>query len=107
ALDVFEVKGDKLKLDVKNEIPELVPRFMMVPLSGVSVKPSPIAMQSFLYRVGIKPINNVVDVTNFIMALTAQPSHAFDYDKVAAQDNAKDVHIVVRKPKPNEEITLL
>ncbi len=107
ALDIFDVKGEHLKLDVKNEVPELVPRFMMLPISGVSVKSSPITMQSYLSRVGIKPINNVVDVTNFIMALTAQPMHAFDYDKVAAADNSTEASIVVRKPKPNEEITLL
>src|SRR5690606_38818847 len=77
-------KGDTtLKLTVKNDIPKLVPRFMAVPLSGVKVTKSPIVMQSYLSRVGIKPINNVVDITNFVMMLTAQPLHAYDYDKVA------------------------
>jgi phenylalanyl-tRNA synthetase beta chain len=107
ALDAFKIKGDPLKLDVKNEIPELVPRFVAVPMSGISVKPSPLAMQSYLSRVGLKPINNVVDVTNFIMMLTAQPLHAFDYDKVAAQDNAKHATITVRHPKKGEQIALL
>lgn len=76
-------KGDKtLKLEVKNNIPKLVPRFMAVPMSGVKIGKSPIAMQSYLTRVGIKPINNVVDITNFVMMLTAQPLHAYDADKL-------------------------
>ncbi len=101
-------KGDTaLKLTVKNDIPKLVPRFMAVPMSGVKVTKSPITMQSYLTRVGIKSINNVVDITNFVMVLTAQPLHAYDYDKVAAQDSAKHATIVVRKPAKNEKIALL
>lgn len=107
ALDAFEVKGDKLKLEVTNEIPELAPRFMAVAMSGVKIKPSPIGFQSFLYRVGIKPINNVVDVTNFVMMLTSQPMHAYDYDKVAGLDKTDSATIVVRKPKKGEQIALL
>lgn len=108
ALDAFDVKADaKLKLDVVNELPELVPRFIATPISGVTVTKSPIMIQSFLSRVGIKPINNVVDITNFVMALTAQPLHAFDYDKVAAQDQSDQATIVVRHPRKNEKIALL
>ena len=106
-LDVFDVKGEKLKLEVKNEIPELAPRFMAIAMSGVNIKPSPIGFQSFLYRVGIKPINNVVDVTNFVMMLTAQPLHAYDYDKVAGIDGASHATLTVRKPKKGEQIALL
>src|SRR5690606_32031497 len=80
---------------------------MAVPMSGVKVTKSPITMQSYLSRVGIKPINNVVDITNFVMMLTAQPLHAYDYDKVAAQDSASTATLVVRKPKKGEKITLL
>lgn len=105
--DALKQTADTLPLSVTNEIPKLVPRFMAVPISGVSVKKSPIAMQSYLSRVGIKPINNVVDITNFMMMLTAQPLHAYDYDKVAAQDSAKQATIAVRHPNKNEKITLL
>lgn len=106
-LDAFNVDGEPLKLEVKNEIPELVPRFMMVPMSGIKVKKSPIMIQSFLSRVGVKAINNVVDITNFVMILTGQPLHAFDYDKVAELDNADFATIVVRHPKKGERISLL
>lgn len=108
TLDVFNVKADKrLKLEVVNEIPELVPRFMATPISGVTIGKSPIMIQAFLSRVGIKPINNVVDITNFVMMLTAQPLHAFDYDKVAARDSADTATLVVRHPRKNEKIALL
>ncbi len=71
-----------IPLKVKNGIPKLVPRFVAVALSDVKVKKSPVIMQSYLSRLGIKPINNVVDITNFVMALTAQPLHAYDADKL-------------------------
>ncbi len=106
-LDVLKQGDTRLKLEVKNDIPKLVPRFMAVPMSGVKITKSPIAMQSYLSRVGIKPINNVVDITNFVMMLTAQPLHAYDYDKVAAQDKADSATIVIRKPKKSEKLTLL
>lgn len=99
--------GKKLKLNVTNDIPDLVPRFMMVPISGVNVAPSPTYIQSYLNRVGINPINNIVDITNYVMYVTGQPLHAFDYDKVAAQDNGDTATIVVRKPKKGEKITLI
>jgi phenylalanyl-tRNA synthetase beta chain len=107
ALEIIKPDNQQLKLEVKNELPELVPRFMAVAMSNVVVGPSPIQMQSYLQRVGIKPINNIVDITNFVMALTAQPLHAFDYDKVTTLDNSESATIVVRHPKEGEEISLL
>ncbi len=108
SLDAFKITADKkLLLEVKNELADLVPRFMAVPMSGVTVSKSPVMIQSFLSRVGIKPINNIVDITNFVMTLTAQPMHAYDYDKLVSLDNATHATIVVRKPKKNEKLTLL
>lgn len=98
---------NQLKLEVKNFLPELVPRFMAVAISNVKVQKSPIIIQSFLSRVGIKPINNLVDITNFVMSLTAQPLHAYDYDKIAKLDDSKYATIIVRKPKSSENILLL
>ncbi len=71
-----------LELAVFNEAREKVPRFVAVALSGVTVKPSPVWLQVELVRMGGKPINNVVDATNYVMLLTAQPTHAYDYDKL-------------------------
>ncbi len=78
---VFE-SGEGLELEVFNDVPESAPRFMAVVLKDVEVKPSPLWLQCALVAMGGKPINNIVDVTNYIMLLTAQPTHAYDYDKL-------------------------
>ncbi|HSH18395.1 MAG TPA: phenylalanine--tRNA ligase subunit beta [Candidatus Saccharimonadales bacterium] len=97
-----------LPLTVRNDIPELVPRFMAVPVAGITVAVSPVWLQVELSRVGIRSINNIVDLTNFYMALTGQPLHAYDYDKVVAQDaGASTATLVVRKPEDGEKLTLL
>jgi len=95
-----------LKLEVKNEIPDLVPRFMAVAMKEVRVSPSPIWLQAGLRRVGIKSINNVVDITNYLMYLSGQPIHAYDYDKVKSL-SAGEPTLVVRYPKKGEKIALL
>ncbi len=99
--------GDKLALKVENKIPELAPRFMAIAVCGVEVKPSTLWLQSFLSRVGINPINNLVDLTNYYMMLTGQPLHAFDYDKVAALSKSDGATLTVRKAKAGEQIELI
>ena len=98
--------ADRLESTLFNEAAELAPRAMIVPLDGITVAPSPLWMQSYLNRVGIKPINNIVDVTNYIMYLTAQPMHAFDYDKITARSQSVAT-IGPRMAKEGEKITLL
>lgn len=100
------VSGAKLELKFKNELPKLVSRFVLIPMSNVSVHPSPVWLQSTLTRHGIRPINNVVDITNYYMILTGQPLHAYDYDKVKAASGGTAT-IVVRQPKAGEKISLL
>ncbi len=95
-----------LEIEVDNQISELVPRFMAVAMKNVAIKPSPVWLQALLNRVGIKPINNVVDVTNYLAYVTAQPLHAYDYDKVKALSHHK-AKLVVRKPHKDEQIALL
>ena len=73
---------EALPLTIFNDVPEKVPRFMAVALKGITVAPSPLWLRAELVRMGSKPINNVVDVTNYLMLLTGQPSHAYDYDKL-------------------------
>jgi phenylalanyl-tRNA synthetase beta chain len=64
------------------EVPDLCPRFTARVFTGVEIGPSPAWLQARLTAAGQRPINNVVDVTNYTMLLTAQPLHAFDLDKV-------------------------
>lgn len=70
------------ELDVVNNAGDKVPRFMAVAIQNVTIKPSPLWLRIELIRLGGKSINNIVDVTNYVMLLTAQPTHAYDYDKL-------------------------
>jgi len=94
-----------INLTVDNPIPNLVSRFTVVSMSGVENNKSPIWVQSYLKRIGIKSISAVVDVTNYIMHLTGQPIHAFDYDKLLKlSDNST---IFPRMALQGEKINLL
>lgn len=103
-----EQHGGGLQVRVINEIPELVPRFTVQSFDGITVTSSPVIIQAALITMGIRPINNIVDITNYIMALTGQPTHAYDYDKVLALCNGDtEPTIVIRQPHSQEEIVLL
>lgn len=88
--------------DFKVEIAdaERCPRYIGTKIDGLYVKPAPFEMQSRLWRVGIRPINALVDVTNYVMMATGQPTHAFDADKIAG-------HISVRRANADEKLMLL
>jgi phenylalanyl-tRNA synthetase beta chain len=105
------VETDELPLEVRNEIPELVPRFVAITMRDVEVKSSPVWLQIEMARAGIHSINNIVDYTNFFMMETGQPIHAYDYDKVKALSGADHAILEIRKPCANteapEQITLL
>jgi phenylalanyl-tRNA synthetase beta chain len=95
-----------LPLIVRNELPDLVPRFTAITMRNVAVKPSPIWLQVSLTQLGVRPINVVVDLTNYLMLLLGQPLHAYDYDKVKTLSNGEPT-IVVRHPLEGEKIALL
>jgi phenylalanyl-tRNA synthetase beta chain len=95
----------KLKLEVKNQVPELVPRYTAVCIEGLRIEPSPMWLKAYLTRLGIKPINNVVDITNYMMILTGQPIHAFDFDKVGQND--KLAKLTIRHPSTDDKIKTL
>lgn len=88
--------GKKQKVQVKVEEKELCPRYSAVMLDGIVVGPSPLSIQNRLRAVGINPINNIVDISNFVMMELGQPMHAFDAAKI------KDATIVVRKAHEGE-----
>lgn len=94
-----------LKVSIKN--PELSPRYQAVVLGDVNQDTqSPIQIQTWLSRTGMKPISAIVDVTNYLMTLTGQPLHAFDYDKFTKLNTGK-AEIVVRAGKKGEKLKLL
>ncbi|MEI7632445.1 MAG: phenylalanine--tRNA ligase subunit beta [bacterium] len=97
--------ANDLPLKVKVES-KLVSRFMAVAMDNVSVKPSPIKIQTQLTRVGIRPINNIVDISNWLMHLTGQPIHIYDYDKV--KKSSKDTAtLIARQADKDEKVKLL
>jgi phenylalanyl-tRNA synthetase beta chain len=79
------------------EVPELCPRFTARVFTEVEIGPSPPWLQARLSAAGQRPINNVVDITNYAMLLTAQPLHAFDLDKVP--DGALNVRVAAEGEK--------
>lgn len=94
--------GDgSLPLTVRNEATDKVPRFMAVAIAGVEVKPSPLWLQCQLVAMGGKPINNIVDATNYVMLMTAQPTHAYDYDKLRGHE------LTARMARSDEAVALL
>lgn len=96
-----------LSLVVQNEIPGLVPRFVAIALDSIEITTSPVWLQVALARVGLRPINNIVDLTNYYMQLTGQPLHAYDYHKVKALSNGDTAVLVARNPRASERLTLL
>ncbi|MEI7917946.1 MAG: phenylalanine--tRNA ligase subunit beta [Candidatus Saccharibacteria bacterium] len=86
---------------------ELSARYSAIVMSVADgAKKSPIQIQTYLSRVGVRPISAVVDVTNYLMMLTGQPLHAFDYDKlIALNDSKAEIH--VRAGRDKEKLALL
>ena len=80
--------------------PDRCPRYIGVEMSGVNVKEAPYQMQSRIWKVGMRPINALVDITNYVMLATGNPTHAFDADNISD-------HIVVRHAAENEKLLLL
>ncbi len=80
---------------------DLCPRYCASVVTGVKIGPSPRWMQQRLMALGMRPINNVVDITNYVMLEYGQPLHAFDYDQLV------DNHIIVRRAKEREKMTTL
>ena len=90
--------------------PDLCLRYSAALIEGVKVAPSPMWMQQRLARAGMRPINNVVDITNYVMLELGQPLHAFDYDllRERAGDPAGDrPTIIMRRAHPGEHLTTL
>ena len=88
-------------LDVETPDPELCPRYTARMVRNVKIGPSPKWMRERLRSMGVRPINNIVDITNYVMLEYGQPMHAFDYRYV------KGGKIIVRRAQEGEELTTL
>ncbi len=88
-------------VDVSVEDEEACPRYAARVITNVRVKESPLWLRQYLFAAGMRSINNIVDITNFVMLETGHPMHAFDLDKV------KGRKIIVRMTRPDEKLTTL
>ncbi len=96
----WKAESDKA-VRVTVEEPELCPRYTGITLRGVEVKDSPEWLQKRLRTVGLRPINNIVDVTNFVMMEVGQPLHAFDADRIGGG------HVIVKRLPQGTKFTTL
>jgi phenylalanyl-tRNA synthetase beta chain len=95
----------KVRIEISN--PELNPRFTLALIRNVEINPSPYWVQRRLRLAGMRPINNIVDATNYAMLEIGQPLHAFDYDVLVGRAGDKPVVISTRTAKPGEKLTTL
>ncbi len=87
--------------------PDLCPRYTATLIRGVNIAPSPLWMQLRLQRAGMRPINNIVDITNYVMLELGQPLHAFDYARIRPRAGATQPAIIVRRAGAGEQMHTL
>jgi len=93
--------------DIKIEDPELNPRFEVGMIEGITIKPSPYWVQRRLNMAGMRPINCIVDATNYVMLEIGEPLHAFDYDILVERAGGSTPTIITRTAKKGEKLTTL
>lgn len=98
-VEAKEKSSSRLKVEVRDK--KLCPRYMARVIDGVVVKESPDWLKDRLVSAGMRPINNVVDITNYLLLSYGQPMHAFDADKISGQK------LIVRKAAKGEKIVTL
>jgi phenylalanyl-tRNA synthetase beta chain len=107
--DHLEMTGRSLagRADIQIEDPELNPRFVLGMLENVKPEPSPYWVQRRLRLAGMRPINCIVDATNYVMLELGEPLHAFDYDILRARTGNGIPTIITRTAKSGEKLTTL
>jgi phenylalanyl-tRNA synthetase beta chain len=95
----------KAQIIIQN--PELNPRFVLGLVENVTIQPSPYWMQRRLRLAGMRPINNIVDVTNYVMLEVGEPLHAFDYDVLVRRAGGKPPTIITRTATAGERLVTL
>ena len=105
----LEAVGPSIEGQVSIEIrePELNPRFVLGLLRNIQVGPSPYWVQRRLRLAGMRPINNIVDSTNYAMLEIGEPLHAFDFDVLVQRAGGQEPTIITRTAKPGEKLTTL
>src|SRR5262249_43153297 len=105
----MQAAGESIDGQVKVSIedPKLCARYAAALLKGVKIGPAPGWMQRRLTYAGMRPINNSVDVTNYVMLEWGQPLHAFDYDKLKERAGGKPPTIIVRPARAGERMKTL
>ena len=101
SVEAFAINSHDLPICVHVDAPEACPRYTGVSIQGVTIKESPEWLKNSLLAIGLRPINNVVDVTNFVLHECGQALHAFDADKI----KGNEIH--VRMAKQGEKFVTL
>ena len=105
--DTVLTEGPQLKAKIEITRPELNPRFVLGLVRKVEIRPSPYQVQRRLKLAGMRPINNIVDATNYVMLEIGQPLHAFDYDVLAERAQGKTIKLITRPAQAGETLTTL
>ncbi len=105
----YKTEGDSVAnlVSIQITIPELNPRFVLGLIRNVEIKPSPYQVQRRLKLAGMRPINCIVDATNYAMLELGEPLHAFDFDVLKERAGKKPVRITTRPAKDGEKLTTL
>lgn len=101
SIGQFSIENYSTPIEIDVQISEKAPRYLGIVVSNLQIKPSPSWLQNRLKAIGLVPINNVVDVTNFVLHGLGQPLHAFDYAKIAQKK------IIVRNAEKGEKLVTL
>ena len=86
SVEAFKIDNNELPIKVVVDAPEAAPRYSGVSIKGVTIKESPDWLKNSLLTIGLRPINNIVDVTNFVLHECGQALHAFDADKIKGNE---------------------
>ena len=107
TVDLFPMSSNTNNINVQVDNPNACPKYLGVTLSNIKVKPSPLWLQGSLKSIGVSPINNIVDITNYVLHDLGQPLHAFDADKIDGKVIVKTLKNSTKfKTLDNSEIKL-
>ena len=101
SVEDFKVDNNELPIAIRIDAPDACPRYTGVSIKGITIKESPEWLKNALSTIGVRPINNIVDVTNFVLHECGQALHAFDADKIKGQQ------IIVRRAAQGEKFVTL